>query len=168
MTKNVLHRFADVRHFVFDVDGVLTDSNLLLTENGELLRTMNTRDGYALKAALHQQFSVLIITGGESDGVRKRLSRLGVSNIHTGIEDKLTVFREIIQANQWDPTQILYMGDDLPDLEIMREVAIPCCPADAAEEIKALSVYTSPHAGGRGCVRDIIEKVLKIQGKWGI
>lgn len=168
MTKNVLHRLAEVRHFVLDVDGVLTDSNLLLTEKGELLRTMNTRDGYALKAALKQQFSILIITGGESDGVRKRLSRLGVSNIHTGIDDKLTVFREIAQTNNWDLKQVLYMGDDLPDLEMMKEVGLPCCPADAAEEIKDLAVYTSPHAGGRGCVRDIIEKVLKIQGKWGL
>ncbi|HKK62500.1 MAG TPA: HAD hydrolase family protein [Bacteroidales bacterium] len=166
MSSDYLHVFQKVKHFMFDVDGVLTNSQLLLTEKGELLRSMTTRDGFAIKIALKEQYGITIITGGSSTGVQKRLSLLGITNIHSGIEDKLTVLKDLIGSNDLNPEEILYMGDDLPDIHVMKEVGLPCCPADAVPEIKACSKAITSANGGEGCVREIIEKVLKIQSKW--
>lgn len=163
---NELEVFSTVHTFIFDVDGVLTNSQLLVTEDGKLLRSMNTRDGYAMKHAVNNGYRVAIITGGKSAGVKDRLSALGIEDIYIGVQDKLAVYHDFIEKHQIDPAGILYMGDDLPDYDVMRRVGLPACPADAAQEILTLSQYISHVDGGAGCVRDVIEKVLRLQGKW--
>ncbi|MEM7573717.1 MAG: HAD-IA family hydrolase [Bacteroidota bacterium] len=166
---NELEKFHEIDTFLFDVDGVFTDSQLLVTENGELLRQMNVRDGYAVKLAIRQGYRVGIITGGSSEGVKLRLQGLGVRDIFLGISEKIAAYEtylERYQINLNGEGRILYMGDDMPDYEVMRRVGLPCCPSDAAAEIVGICKYISPREGGKGCVRDVIEKVLKIQGKW--
>ncbi len=163
-----LARFARVKTFMFDVDGVMTDGSILVTETGEFLRTMHTRDGYAIKQALRQGFRMVIITGGTSAGVEQRLRLLGIPEIYAGVADKLSVYQDWLRSEQVDPASILYMGDDLPDYEVMQEVGLPCCPSDADPAIQAISAYHSPFPGGKGCVRDVIEKTLRLQGKWSL
>jgi len=163
---NILVKFRDIDTLIFDVDGVFTNSNLLITESGELLRTMNTRDGYAVKKALEAGLKVAIITGGSSIGVTSRLKGLGVVDIYSGIQHKIDAFDEYILTYDLQKSRTLYMGDDLPDQEVMMQVGMPVCPSDAVSEIKAISQYVSPFKGGYGCVRDVIEKVLKLRGEW--
>jgi 3-deoxy-D-manno-octulosonate 8-phosphate phosphatase (KDO 8-P phosphatase) len=163
-----LDKLADIKHFIFDVDGVLTNGCVQVQENGDLLRQMHTRDGYALKTALEQKFSITIITGGNSIGVIKRLEVLGIKDIHSNIKNKLKILEEMVHSHNLDLNQVAYMGDDLPDYECMRAVHLAACPTDAAMEIKTVSQYISPYKGGEGCVRDLIEKVLKAQNKWKI
>ncbi len=161
------HSFLDrVSTFVLDVDGVLTNGDLLITEQGEMLRTMNIRDGYAIKNALNKGYRVAIITGGGSKGVRDRLAKLGVQDIYDSCEDKPTALRDLMEKYKLDGAEVLYMGDDLPDYEVMGMAGIKACPADAAPEIKAMADYISPLDGGSGCVRDVIEKVLHRHAKW--
>ncbi|MEL7020616.1 MAG: 3-deoxy-D-manno-octulosonate 8-phosphate phosphatase [Bacteroidota bacterium] len=164
---NQLERFKNVRTLIFDVDGVLTNSQLLLLSDGKLLRQMNTRDGYALKKAIKEGYRVCIITGGKSEGVVSRLRNLGIKDIYTGVDDKLEVYEEYVYAYDLNEEGILYMGDDLPDFDVMRRVGVPCCPSDATPELLNISQYVSPHKGGMGCVRDVVEKVMKIQERWG-
>lgn len=168
-TVELVHLFDKlkaVKAFILDVDGVLTDNTVQVSEQGEQLRTMNIRDGLGLKIALQNGLSVCIITGGRSLGVIKRLSGLGIEHIYSGIEDKLPVFHQFLTLGGLKPHEICYMGDDLPDLQILRKVGLSACPADAVPEIINTVDYISPLAGGKGCVRDIVEKVLKVQGKW--
>jgi 3-deoxy-D-manno-octulosonate 8-phosphate phosphatase (KDO 8-P phosphatase) len=164
--KPFLNKLSEVSAFVFDVDGVMTDSSILVTETGEQLRTFNIKDGYALQLAVKSGYPICIISGGRSQGVVRRLNTLGIKDVHIGVLDKFKVLDNFIQLNKLDPAHILYMGDDIPDLQVMQHVGLPVCPADAAEEIKGISLYISTFKGGKGCVRDVIEKVLKIQGKW--
>lgn len=152
--------------FILDVDGVLTDSSVHITSTGEMLRTMNIRDGYAMKAAVESGYNLCIISGGSNDGVRIRLKNLGITDIHLAAPDKVETFKEYIDLNNIDPMQVLYMGDDIPDYHVMKLVGLPCCPQDASPEIKELSKYISHKNGGRGAVRDVIEQVMKVQGKW--
>lgn len=166
MALSVFDKLKRVKHLIFDVDGVLTDSQLLLTEEGHMLRSMNTRDGLGIKKALGAGYSIAIITGGSSNGVRIRLSKLGVSNIHSGIKDKKEILNTLKTQHNWETEDILYMGDDCPDFPVMKEVGCAACPNDAIAEIKAISDYISPLNGGHGCVRDVIEKVLKLNGDW--
>jgi 3-deoxy-D-manno-octulosonate 8-phosphate phosphatase (KDO 8-P phosphatase) len=166
MSNDYLRRFQGVKHFMFDVDGVFTNSQLLLTEKGELLRSMSTRDGFAVKVALQQAYGITVITGGKSNGVRERLKKLGVTRIFSGIEDKLAVLTELTRSQAIDLSEVLYMGDDLPDIHVMKEVGLACCPGDAVPEIKSISQVITTAKGGEGCVREIIEKVLKIQSNW--
>lgn len=163
---NQLETFKAIKTFIFDVDGVLTNSELIVLENGQLLRKMNTRDGYAIKLAIKKGYRVCIITGGKSEGVVSRLKGLGVVDIFKGIQDKEAAYAEYLDAYQIKADEILFMGDDLPDYEVMRLVALPCCPSDAAVEILGISQYVSPFKGGQACVRDVIEKVLKLNGDW--
>ncbi len=163
---NPLELFRHIHTFIFDVDGVLTDSSLLILENGKLLRQMNTRDGFAMKQALKAGLRLCVITGGKSEGVIDRLRALGLSDIYYGVEDKREPFEELLAAYDLDPEGICYMGDDLPDYEVMLQVGLPACPADAAPEIRGIAKYVSPFAGGKGCVRDVIEKTLKLRGQW--
>jgi 3-deoxy-D-manno-octulosonate 8-phosphate phosphatase (KDO 8-P phosphatase) len=163
---NIFEYFKKINTFIFDVDGVLTNNNLLITEAGELLRTMSARDGYAIKQALQQGYRIAIITGGKSQGVIKRLEGLGIKDIFSGIEDKLPVYRNYLKNNNLNSDTVLYMGDDMPDRDIMRYVGLSACPADAIPEIIAVCNYISPLNGGAGCVRDVIEKTLKLRGHW--
>ena len=162
----MLDQFSGINTFIFDVDGVFTDGSLLVTEEGNLLRTMHSRDGYAVKHALDRGYQVVIITGGTSLGVKKRLEGLGVQQIYIAVKDKLSLLHELVAEQKIDTSKSLYMGDDLPDYEIMQEVFLPTCPKDAAPEIIAISKYVSPYKGGAGCVRDVIESVLKLQNHW--
>lgn len=163
---NHLEQFKNIHTLIFDVDGVLTDSKLLILENGQLLRQMNTRDGFALKEAVRQGLRVCIITGGRSKGVIVRLKGLGITDIYIGVEDKLKVYKEFVKDYDLDEEGILFMGDDIPDYQLMRNVALPTCPQDAVPELLSVAKYISPYKGGQGCVRDVIEKVLKLQRKW--
>lgn len=165
---NHLENFAAITTFLFDVDGVLTDSHVLVLEDGKLLRRMSVRDGYAIKRALQAGYRVGIITGGKSEGVRERLFNLGITDIYSGVEDKMESYEEFIDLYELQEEQILYMGDDMPDYPILRRVGLPTCPGDACPEVKSVSQYISPLAGGAGCVRDVIEKVLRIRGDWAV
>ena len=163
---NTLAGFQEINTFIFDVDGVLTNGQLLVTESGELLRSMNAKDGYALRAALEQGYTVIIITGGGSQGVKKRLKGLGIEYIFDKVYNKLEQFNQIVSQLSLDTSKVLYMGDDLVDYQVMQTVGLPTCPKDAVPEIIEISQYVSPKSGGLGCVRDVIEKVLKLNSKW--
>ena len=162
----MLANFKNLEALIFDVDGVLTNSCLLITEEGHLLRSMNTRDGYALRKAIVSGYKIAIITGGNSKGVVERLKGLGIVDIYSGIRDKPDALEEYVLTYDLNKKNILYMGDDMPDYEVMQQVGFPVCPANAAPEIMRLSKYVSPFNGGEGCVRDVLEKVLKLKGDW--
>lgn len=164
--KNYKIIMNDITTFIFDVDGVLTDSSVHITTAGEMLRTMNIRDGYAMKAAIESGYNVCIISGGSNEGVRVRLSNLGITDIHLSASDKVKTFKEYIEIHSIDASQVLYMGDDIPDYHVMKLVGLPTSPQDAVAEIKNLSKYVSHKNGGKGAVRDVIEQVMKTQGKW--
>ncbi len=165
----LVHLFDKVRAvkaLVFDVDGVLTNNNLLVNEAGELLRTMHVRDGQAIKWALRAGFHIGVITGGRSEGVKKRLAGLGVEEYYSGVEHKWEAFQAFLQRTNTLVSEVCYVGDDLPDLPVLRKVVLACCPADAVPDVLAICDYVSPQPGGQACVRDIIEKVMKLQDKW--
>jgi 3-deoxy-D-manno-octulosonate 8-phosphate phosphatase (KDO 8-P phosphatase) len=161
-----LDKLHHITTFIFDVDGVFTDSSLYVLENGTLLRKMNSKDGFALRYAIEQGYRTIIITGGQSKGTVERFKALGVQEIYHSQRNKIDALEELVQVYGLNLGQVLYMGDDLPDYECMRLVHLPTCPADAVPEIMELAQYVSPYAGGQGCVRDVIEKVLRVQGKW--
>ena len=163
---NFKEKLQAVKCFVFDVDGVLTNGQLLVTHEGELLRSMNIKDGYALQLAIKEGYEVFIISGAFSEGVIKRLNGLGIKDIFPGIPDKKQKLKELLVTKQLSPEEILYMGDDMPDIEVMEFCGVPCCPSDAIQQVKKISIYTSEKKGGEGCVRDIIEQVLILHGKW--
>jgi 3-deoxy-D-manno-octulosonate 8-phosphate phosphatase (KDO 8-P phosphatase) len=166
MSKSYKEMMNNVKAFVLDIDGVLTDSSILVTTSGEMLRTMSIRDGYAIRDAAKKGYPVGIISGGTNDGVRIRLENLGVTYIKLGVDDKITALNDFFSAHGLSAGEVLYMGDDLPDYHAMKLVGLPACPQDAAPEIKGISVYVSHKNGGHGAVRDVIEQVLKVQGKW--
>jgi 3-deoxy-D-manno-octulosonate 8-phosphate phosphatase (KDO 8-P phosphatase) len=163
---NVLELFKDITTFVFDVDGVLTDGTVLLLENGVQARQMHIKDGLALQMAVKQGYRVYVISGGSSEPVIRRLQYLGIQEIHLGLADKLKFFDGVLAQSDLGWREVLYMGDDLPDVPVLEKVGLPCCPKDAAAEVKAASKYISPLKGGKGCVRDVIEKVLKLNNRW--
>ena len=166
MAKSYKELLNDITTFIFDVDGVLTDSSVHITETGEMLRIMNIRDGFAMKAALESGYNVCIISGGNNEGVRIRLRNLGIYDIHLASPNKVDTFNEYIELYSIDPSKVLYMGDDIPDYHVMKLVGLPTCPQDASPEIKAISNYISHKKGGKGAVREVIEQVMKVQGKW--
>lgn len=156
----------NITTFIFDVDGVLTDGTVHVSQTGEMLREMNIRDGFAMKAAIESGYHVCIISGGSNEGVRIRLRNLGITDIHLGSPDKVETFKEYIDVYNIKPEQVLYMGDDIPDYHVMQLVGLPTCPQDASPEIKEISNYISHKNGGKGAVRDVIEQVMKVQEKW--
>ena len=164
--KSYKEYLEHINTLIFDVDGVLTDSTVTVTTSGDMLRTMNIKDGYALKMAVEKGLHVCIISGGTNEGVRVRLSRLGIPDIFLGINNKIDQLNQYIEKHGIDLKNVLYMGDDIPDFPVMKLVGLPCCPQDAVQEIKAISKYVSHKSGGKGAVRDVIEQVLKVQGKW--
>lgn len=166
--KNFKALLRQVKAMVFDVDGVLTDGAITLMPNGELVRTMNMRDSIAMKLAVKNGYQLCIITGGNSQAVKQRLNRLGISDIYLKTENKMEALKEFIALYDIQLSEVLYMGDDLVDYEAMSKVGLPVCPKDAVNEIKSICTYVSHIEGGKGCVRDIIEQVMKISGKWVI
>lgn len=165
---NVLSNFKNIKAFALDVDGVLTDGSLLLLDDGQMARQMNIKDGYALQLAIKRGYFILVISGGSSDAVKLRLQKLGVNEIFMKVTDKKTRLIEFVVKHGLTREQVLYMGDDIPDLAPMELAGLPCCPADAVPEIKTISHYISPLNGGHGCVRDVIEKVLKLNDHWTV
>lgn len=163
---NVLQQFKNIKAFVFDVDGVLTDGSLIILPNNVMARTMNVKDGYALQLAVKKGFKVAIISGGNSAEVKERLNLLGVTDVYMNITNKVEALENFVEKYQLQPQEILFMGDDIPDADVMKMVGLPCCPADAVDEIKAISKYTSPINGGKGCARDVIEKTMKLNSLW--
>src|SRR5687768_532084 len=163
---NVLKYFKQITTFVFDVDGVLTDGTLIVLKDGLQARHMHVNDGFGLQMALKKGYRVLIISGGYSEEVKNRLEKLGIKNVQMGVENKNHFLSLYLEENKLKWEEILYMGDDLPDLPLMKQVGLSCCPNDAVNEIKAVVKYISPVKGGWGCVRDVIEKVLKINDHW--
>lgn len=166
MSSNYKELLKDITTFVFDVDGVFTDSSLLITTEGELLRKMNVRDGYAVKTALTKGYRICIISGGSNEGVRARLGALGVTDIYLGSSFKEESLREYLLDYSISGDEILYMGDDIPDIPAMQMAGMVACPQNAVPEVKRISHYISHLDGGAGCVRDIIEQVLKVRGHW--
>ena len=166
MEKSYKEYLKNITPLVVDVDGVLTNGTISITTEGEMYRTMHTKDGFALKTAVDQGLNVCIISGGSNEGVRKRLQGLGITDIHLGTHQKTETLHHYLHEKKVSSENALYMGDDIPDFYVMQEVGLPCCPQDAVPEIKELSKYVSHKKGGEGCVRDIIEQVLKVQGKW--
>ncbi|WP_075343658.1 KdsC family phosphatase [Tenacibaculum agarivorans] len=166
MDKSYKELFNDVTTFIFDVDGVLTNGIVTVFPNGELVRQMNVKDGYALKAAVQSGFKVCIISGGKNEGVRDRLQGLGITDIYLGAHTKIDQYNELVEKYNLKPENVLYMGDDIPDLPVMHKVGLPCCPSDAVRELQEMSVYISDKKGGEGCARDVIEQVMRVQEKW--
>lgn len=166
MDKSYKILFNDVTTLIFDVDGVLTNGIVTVFPNGELVRQMNIKDGYALKAAVKAGYNVCIISGGKNEGVRTRLENLGIKDVYLGAHNKLVQYNEILEKYNLNPEHIMYMGDDIPDAPVMEKVGVPCCPNDAVRELQQLSVYISDKKGGEGCARDVIEQVMRVQGKW--
>ncbi len=164
--SNFKEDLQQIRAFAFDVDGVLSSPKVFLTPDGDMLRTMNTKDGYALQYAVKKGYPVAIITGGRSESIGTRFRNLGISDIYLGSTFKSEDFEDFLFKYGFRADQILYMGDDLPDFEVMQKAGVACCPADAVEEIKVISAYISHLSGGQGCVRDIIEQVLRLHGNW--
>jgi len=155
-----------IKTFIFDVDGVLTDGKVLVTSEGELYRAVDTKDGYAIKCALVQGYKIVIISGGTNEGIRDRFKAFGIYDIYLGAHHKLDAYQDLMDNYDLNPEEILYVGDDVPDIPVMEKAGLSCCPADAVSDVKAMVDYVSHKKGGEGCVREIIEQVLRVQGKW--
>ena len=155
-----------VKAFVFDIDGVISTATQVLTPEGDTVRTSNLKDGFALMYAIRIGYPVCVITGGKTIDVIKRCEKVGIKDLYAGSLKKLPSLIDFLEKNNLNPDEVMYMGDDLPDYPVMMAVGVPVCPKDAAPEIKAISHYISDKDGGHGCVRDVIEQVLRAQGKW--
>lgn len=160
------NKLQHVTTFIFDYDGVMTDGTVYMDSNGDPLRTSNVKDGYALQLAGKLGFHLAVISGAVVTNITKRLNMLGVHDVFTGIPDKVVKLEEYMEHYDLKPEQVVYVGDDIPDLKVMQRVGVAACPADAAPEIRQICHFISERPGGRGCVRDIIEQTLKAQGKW--
>lgn len=165
--SNFKEDLMKVKAFAFDVDGVLSSQIVPMHPSGEPMRTANIKDGFVIQLAVKLGYHVAIITGGNTEAVRKRYLNLGVQDVYTGVQEKLPVFERWLIKHGLSAENVLYMGDDLPDYPIMKATGIPVCPIDAVEEIKSLCKYISNRNGGEGCVRDVMEQVLRAHGHWG-
>jgi len=163
---NYKEKLNHITTFIFDVDGVMTDGSVQVSTDGQLLRTMHVKDGFALKKAIQKGYTVCVISGGKNEGVRKRLRNLGLTDIYLGVENKVEKLDEFFDIYDIDPKNVAYMGDDIPDIHPMKLIGLPTCPQNAVPEVKAISKYISHRNGGKGCVRDLIEQVMKVQQKW--
>lgn len=155
-----------IKAVVFDIDGVLSGETIPLFPTGEPMRTANIKDGYAIQLAVKKGLHIAIITGGKTEAVRLRYEALGVPDIHVGCVYKIEKYEELLHKYNLKDEEVIYMGDDIPDFHVMKRCGCPCCPRNAAPEIKAVSIYISHRDGGKGCGRDVLEQVLKAQGKW--
>ena len=159
-------RLKDITTFIFDVDGVMTNGKIIYTHDGKIDRQFNAKDGYAVQYASKMGYRIFIITGGDSKEVKNGLLNLGVNEVHLKSKDKLSVYTDILKRFSISNEEVLYMGDDIPVIPVLKKVGIACCPQDAVSEVKNCSDYQSPYNGGQKCVRDVIEQTLKSQGKW--
>lgn len=164
---DLLERFQKVRVFMFDVDGVLTNGDLLVLESGEMARTMNTRDGYALQLAVKLGYKIIIVSGSDPSAVKLRLNRLGIEEVYFRVKDKKSFVDDLMKERSINADETLFMGDDIPDLPVFDSISLSCCPADAAGDVQRNAKFISGFEGGRGCVREVIEKVLRANGQWG-
>jgi 3-deoxy-D-manno-octulosonate 8-phosphate phosphatase (KDO 8-P phosphatase) len=163
---NLLESFKPITTLIFDIDGVLTDGSVWVFETGEQVRRMNIKDGYALQLAVKKKYTLAVISGGNGKGAGTRLEKLGITHIFLNVTDKIQIIEEFLVAQKLSWAETLYMGDDVPDYRAMKKAGMPCAPADAAPEILQTARYISPHRGGEGCVRDVIEKLLRLHGNW--
>jgi 3-deoxy-D-manno-octulosonate 8-phosphate phosphatase (KDO 8-P phosphatase) len=163
---NLLESFKPITTVVFDIDGVLTDGNVVVFESGEQVRQMSIKDGYALQLAVKKKYNVVVISGGNGMGAAIRLQKLGVTNVLLNVTDKFAILDDYLQKNGLTWSETLFMGDDIPDYPAMKHAGVSCAPADAAPEILQVARYISPFGGGKGCVRDVIEKILRLHGHW--
>ncbi|MCH2197749.1 MAG: HAD-IIIA family hydrolase [Flavobacteriales bacterium] len=166
MSDNYKTKLNDITTFCFDVDGVFTDGIVILSTDGDQLRTANVRDGYAVQLAAKKGYRVAIITGGRSEAVKKRFEGLGVKDVFLSSSNKVKVFNDYLAKEGIKADEVCYMGDDIPDYRVMGMAGLATCPNDAAPEIREIADYISPVNGGKGCVRDILEQTMKVQGKW--
>jgi 3-deoxy-D-manno-octulosonate 8-phosphate phosphatase (KDO 8-P phosphatase) len=165
---NLLQLFKPIKTFIFDIDGVLAIDTMIVMPDGELVRSMNSKDGYALQLAIKKGYHIVIITGGNSKAVEQRMVKLGVKEVFSSVHNKQEKLKAYAAEQNLSFDEMLYMGDDIPDYVAMQLTGLPCCPADAVPEIKAICKYISPFKGGYGCGRDVIEKVLKLNGHWDV
>lgn len=163
-----LTKLKEIKAVVLDVDGVLTDNSILVTEDGQQLRRFHVKDGYAIQLAVKKGYKICAITGGKSEGIAHRMNHLGVKETFLSVSDKSSVLTDWMLSKKLSPEEVLFIGDDLPDYDVMQQVGLSACPADAAEEIKAIADYVSPLNGGNGMVRELLEKLLKLQGNWAV
>lgn len=155
-----------IKSIIFDVDGVLSRQTITLSAEGQPLRTVNIKDGYAIQLAQKCGLRIVILTGGKTEAIRIRYASLGVEDIYMGCAVKIKTYQEFLQKYALKDEEVIYVGDDIPDYEVMRKCGCPCCPADACPDIKEISTYISSFNGGDGCGRDVVEQVLRAQGKW--
>ena len=168
MEKSYKELMPQITTFIFDVDGVLTDGKVTIFPDGQLIRSMNIKDGFALKTAVENGYNVCIISGGTNEAIKSRLRGLGITDIYLGAHHKVDQLEEYLDIYNIMPENVLYMGDDIPDYPVMEMIGLPTCPKDAVQEIQNISLYISQKKGGNGCVRDVIEQVMKVQDKWNI
>lgn len=164
--SGINYDLKQIKGLVFDVDGVLSPSVIPMSESGDPMRMANIKDGYALQLAAKSGYRLAIISGGDSPGIEKRFAALGFKDIFMKASHKLEVFESLIESWGLAPEQVLYMGDDIPDLRCMRKAGLPCAPRDAAREVCQTALYVSRFGGGYGCVRDVVEQVLRANGHW--
>ena len=164
--SRINYDLSKIKAFIFDIDGVLSTEIMTVHPNGEPMRSVNVKDGYALQLAVKQGYKIAILSGCRVDSVKKRFITLGIAYIYLASEVKINDFNNFVEQTKLNYDEIVYMGDDIPDYEVMIRVGLPCAPADAAPEIKNISKYISPYKGGEGCVRDVIEQVMKAQNLW--
>jgi len=164
--ENILATFKKIKTVFLDVDGVITDGTVTVFENGEQVRVFSIKDGYAINRAVKEGINIIIISAGQHEGVRKRLEYLGVTEVNLGVANKVELFEKYLVELDETYESVLYMGDDMPDYGVMCKVGTPVCPSDACSDIKEISKYISPYGGGQGAVRDVLEKILKLQDKW--
>lgn len=163
---NLIPQMKEIKAFAFDIDGVLTKGDVLVTEEGQMLRSVNIKDGYALQHAVKQGYPIAIISGGKSEGMRKRLEGLGLQHVYLGQDHKEAAFADFLSKVNLQSHQVAYMGDDMPDLPLIKQVGLGCCPKDAAIDVKDVAQYISPNNGGEACVRELLERIMKIQNTW--
>lgn len=164
--STINYDLSKIKAFIFDVDGVLSPDSIPLSPGGEPMRLVNIKDGYALSQAIKNGYGVAIITGGDTEAVYLRFARLGIKDIYMKSKIKINDFNDYIQKTGYKSEEIMYAGDDIPDFPVMQVVGLPVAPADAVPEIKSIAKYISHRKGGEGIARDVIEQVMKVQGKW--
>ncbi len=163
---NYKAKLHDIKAFVFDYDGVISDGNIWSADDKIIVRSGNVKDGYAIQYALRKGYTVAVLSGGNGTSIQARMKMLGVEDVYLGSHRKMEIFENFLKEKSLKAEQVLYVGDDIPDYDVMKVVGVAACPADAAEEIKAVANYISRRTGGHGCVRDVIEQVLRLQGQW--